>query len=301
MVKRIRRSILYVPATRDELIPKGPKTNADTILHELDDGIGPDEEDKLAGRENLALIEDVDFGEKEVCVRINSLDTDYWLPDLQAALDVDVDAIAIPKVNHAWHIRTAVEATSGLVDDPPEFIFTIERSPGWANLEEIVEAVGDYDHVTGIYPGFETAELVGGNPMNDTIRDHFNLETLRYAPLANLDMYGTAFTEIENEERLRRTLEEEKDLGFKGRIAIHPKQVDVINEVHTPTEAEVDRAREIIERWDETDDKAFQMDDGQFVDRPIVNIQREVINRYNLIHDIDEQLVMDLDEHTAEG
>jgi citrate lyase subunit beta/citryl-CoA lyase len=301
MVKRIRRSFLYVPATREGLIRKGPNTDSDAIVHELDDGIGPRPEKKEAGRANLELIGDLDFGEKEVCVRINSLDSEFWFDDLQAALAQDVHTILIPKVNYPWHIRTAVETTARLVEDPPEFIFTIERTPGFAAIEEIIRTCGEYNDVTGIYPGFEAAELIGADITSHRIRSHFNLETMRYAPLGDLELYGTPQIELDDMSILRESLKREKELGFKGRLAIHPRQVAVINEVFTPTVAEYDRANEVIGRWEDGSRNGFRMDDGEFVDRPLVNAYRQVVNRYNLVHDIDERLELDHVGATEEG
>lgn len=301
MVKRIRRSLLYVPGTNETLVRKGPDTDADAVIHELDDGIGNRKENKLEGRENVAIVDELDYGDKEVCVRINSLDTNYWYDDLRAALDADVDTVILPKVNHPWHVRTAVETTDRMASDPPEFIYTVERSPGFAALEEIIRTSGDYDNVTGIYPGFEAAELVGADISSQLIRNHFNLETLRYAPLGDLQMFGTPQVEIEDETVLRDALKQEKELGFTGRIAIHPKQVPVINDVYTPTEAEIERAHEVINRWNESSGTGFRMDDGEFVDRPLVNAYRNLVNRYNLIEDIDERLEYDHTGATEEG
>jgi citrate lyase beta subunit len=301
MVKRIRRSFLYVPAMRESLIRKGPDSNADAIVHELDDGIGPRAENKRQGRDNLVLIDELDFGEKEVCVRINSLDSDYWFDDLQAALDQDIHTILIPKVNHPWHIRTVVETAQRLTDDDPEFVFTIERTPGFAALEEIVRTAGDYDSVTGIYPGFESAELVGADITSQLIRNHFNLETMRYAPLGDLDLFGTPQIEIDDESVIRESLEIEKELGFTGRMAIHPKQVEIINDVFTPSEGEVDRAYKVIDHWEDSSGTGFRMDDGEFVDRPLVNAYRDLVNRYNLVHDVDERLEMEHTGATQEG
>lgn len=287
MTDRIRRSFLYTPADTESLMRKAPDHDADAVIYELEDGIAV--ADKGTARENLSILADLEFDNQEVCVRINSLNTKWWFKDLRAALDAGVDTVVIPKVNYAWQIRAAVETTRQMASDPPEFLFFVERSAGWVNVGEITTTCSDHPEVTGVLPGNEFSAAVGASNLEGRARIHVLTEMTKYAPLGGLDLYNPLSLELEDMGYLRDFASEARELGYRGMVAVAPNQLDVINEVFTPSEAEYEAAKTVVEKFDATDAGGVLIEEAGFVDRPIVNPYRRTINRYNRVNDIDER------------
>lgn len=286
MGKRIRRSILYVPSDDPKLVKKAPGTDADALLYELEDGIAP--RDKIRARENLSVVSDLDLKSKELCVRINSIGTEFWLDDVRAALDIGVDTIVVPKLDAPWQLRTVVEILEQSDAENVQIIIYVERPEGWAALDEIVAVCGEYPRVTGVVPGNEFTAMAGGSldpESMDRVREHIDVRLLSVAPMGEVDLFAGTYLELEAETPQRRYAERSRDLGYMGQIALSPSQVEIINDVYTPTAEEYNRAKRLVQEFEAADTGGILTDENLFVDKPVAEAYEQVIERYELVQE----------------
>lgn len=285
---RLRRSFLYVPADDQRKLEKAPTTDADAVVYDLQDAVA--EGRKATARENLvATVPDLDVGRTERCVRINPVGSDHWLADLRAALEADADTVSIPLVEEPWQVRTVVATARRLAEERdrpvPEFILILETPTGVFGGREITAACRTLDPVTALTFGIgDYARLTGGDPTADRVREFLAHRIVGYATLGGLQPISSVYPAVDDDERLRAIAREAAEIGFIGQSVIHPDQVATVNEAFTPTEAEVDRAREIVAGFEAAGESATTVD-GVFVDDALARRYSQVIARAETLDD----------------
>lgn len=282
MVQRIRRSLLYTPGDKANLMEKAVQTNADALIFDFEDAVPRSR--KQEARENVrAFFSDVDFGEKEICVRINSLATKYWLDDLRAAVEAGVHTIKLPMVEQPQEISMAVEVANQITDDVPEFLVTMESPEGIYSGKEIASTCRDIPHVTGLSFGIgDYCRTIGAPGESKRVRDFLSHLTTAYASIGNLQPLGTVHADIEDLEGQREMAESFYELGYIGQAAIHPDQVDVINDVYTPDEELIEEARKLLEEYEAVETDSIVID-GVFLDTAIVERYENILHRAEVI------------------
>jgi citrate lyase subunit beta/citryl-CoA lyase len=282
MTKRIRRSLLYVPAQEPEKMVKALDSAADGVIFDLETSV-PDDE-KVTARENVgSVLAEESFENGEVCVRINGVRTDLWLEDLMASVEAGADTIRVPMIDAPWDLRTVTQITRQLGADDVEFLFQLETPRGIFDGREIAEACKHLPEVTGIsIGGGDYAVAVGASELHSPLRDYVRNKILGYAYIGEMDPLASIYMDVTDEEGLRAFAERAAELGFIGMSAISPSQVPVINDVFTPGDDEVEEAREKVEAYDEADSDAVMVD-GEFLEDPVVDTYRSLIERYEEI------------------
>lgn len=283
MVNRIRRSLLYTPGDKAELMEKAVQTNADALIFDFEDAVPRSR--KRDARENLrAFFSDVDFGEKEICVRINGLATKYWLEDLRMAVEAGVHTVKLPMVEHPREVVMAVEAANQMTADVPEFIVTMESPEGIYSGREIAIACRDIPQVTAISFGIgDYCRTIGAPGTPNSVREFLSHLTTAYASIGNLQPLGTVHTDIKDSEGQREMARAFYELGYIGQAAIHPDQVDVLNEEYTPGEELVAEARELIDEYEAVETDSIVVN-GVFLDTAIVERYKNILRRVEVIN-----------------
>jgi malyl-CoA/(S)-citramalyl-CoA lyase len=277
---RLNRSELAVPGSQPQLFEKAAKSAADVVFLDLEDAVAPD--DKVQARKNvIAAIGDIDWGSKVLSVRINGLDTHYMYRDVVDVLEQAserLDLIMIPKVGTASDVYavdmlvTQAEAAKGR-KKRIGFEMIIETALGMQNVHEIAAAsrrneslhfgVADYAASTRA----RTTNIGGANKDYAVLTDksdkgdravhwgdmwHYAIARMVVAARANgLRPVDGPFGDFSDPEGYRAGGGRAAVLGCEGKWAIHPSQVALANEVFSPSEAEVTRARRIIVAMDE--------------------------------------------------
>ena len=300
---RPNRCQLFGPGSRPAIFEKMANSAADVINLDLEDSVAPD--DKPEARKNIIqAIGDIDWGNKQLSVRINGLDTPYWyrdVVDLLEQADERLDQIMIPKAGCAADIYavdalvTAVEAAKGRTKRIGLEVI-IETAAGIAHVEEIAAAsprlqamsLGAADFAASM--GMQTTGI-GGTQENY----YMHREGQKYwsdpwhwaqtAIVAACRTHGVLpvdgpFGDFSDEEGFRAQALRSATLGMVGKWAIHPKQVALSNEVFTPTEAAVAEAREILAAMEQAkkDGQGAAVYKGRLVDIASIK-QAEVIVR----------------------
>jgi len=274
------RSLLFVPADGGSKLDKALASGADAVILDLEDSITPERKD-VARKAALDFLKNAQgkLNRPRLLVRINGLDTGMTDADLDAVVPGRPDAVMFPKaeggatVTHLDAKLTAREAIAGLPEGTIKILAqTVETAVG-------VFTAGSYRdssaRLIGMTWGPEdlSAEIgaQANRDENGALTEPYRLARsvcLLGATAAKVPAYETIHVDFRNLESLRRdTLEARRD-GFAGRLAIHPAQVAVINEVFTPSASEIDKARAIVAAFAARPDAGAVGIDGKMYDRP---------------------------------
>jgi len=294
---RLNRSELAVPGSQPQMFEKAAKSAADVVFLDLEDAVAPD--DKAQARKNIIqAIGDIDWGNKSLSVRINGLDTHYMYRDVVDVLEQAserLDLIMIPKVGTASDVY-AVDMLVTQVETARNrkkrigFEMIIETALGMQNVHEIAAAskrneslhfgVADYAASTRA----RTTSIGGANadyavltePLADNSRQvhwgdmwHYAIARMVVAARANgLRPVDGPFGNFSDPDAFKAAAARAAVLGCEGKWAIHPSQIALANEVMSPSEAEVTRARRILEAMKEAEaqGKGAVSLDGRLID-----------------------------------
>jgi malyl-CoA/(S)-citramalyl-CoA lyase len=273
---RLNRSELAVPGSRPELFEKAAKGGADVVFLDLEDAVAPD--DKAQARKNIIeAINDIDWGSKTLSVRINGLDTHYMYRDVIDVIEQTgdrLDLIMIPKVGTAADVY-AIDMLVTQCEDAKGrtkrigFEMIIETALGMANVDAIAGAskrneslhfgVADYAASTKA----RTTVIGGPNALYGVLTDkdgdkprdyhwgdmwHYAVARMVVAARANgLRPIDGPFGDFSDPDGFTAQANRASVLGCEGKWAIHPSQVEIANEVNSPSEAEIDKAKRILE------------------------------------------------------
>ena len=285
--RRLRRSLLYVPADRPELVPKALATDADAVVVDLEDAVRPAE--KADARAGLTeALAGHDRGGIELFVRVNDRSTEWWADDLRAAVEAGADAIHLPKVESAEGVRALDDRLDALGAADVEAVAILETPTGVFDGRAIAAAIAESSAVTGLsFGAADYARAVGGSPDAGSIRSFLAHRVVGLAAIAGVHPIASAYTDIPDLGGLREAAEAAREIGFVGQSTIHPDQVPVVNEVFTPTEVEVERARELLDAFESGAGGAARVG-GVVLDEATIGRFRRRIRRYEAVHGADE-------------
>ena len=261
-----RRSFIFTPGTRPELLSKAFESGADIVCLELEDGVAPDE--KNEARQNVVkLLKSAPVREScELVVRVNSLRTRFGLDDLVAFLDtLPPLTIMLPKVESEDEVK--------IIDD----LFL--ESNQQINLQVIIETNKGLEacfEIAQSSPNI-TALFFGGVDMAADLRCSGTWDSLLYArsklvhaaAAANIDSLDVPFLDLNDENGLLEQATLAKELGFSGKGAIHPKQIPVINSIFTPSPEEIAYAVRVIEEFKKAESGLVVLD-GKLIEKPVL-------------------------------
>jgi citrate lyase subunit beta/citryl-CoA lyase len=260
---RARRSCLAVPGSSPKMLSKAPTLPADEVFLDLEDSVAPTA--KAAARAAVAdALNEHDWSGKTVAVRINAIDTKWAADDIKAVVEkagADVDCVMIPKVQHAHevlfvdHLLRMTEVNRGL-DGRIGIEAQIETALGLQNITEIAHSSDRLE--TLIFGPADMSASLGvpavtvGTPTPDYPGDawHWVLETILVAArAAGLQAIDGPYLLIKDLDGLRASATRAQALGYDGKWAPHPTQVEVLNEVFTPPQEIYDKAEAILEAY----------------------------------------------------
>ncbi len=213
----------------------------------------------------------------EVIVRINSVDTDFWKADIDAILPEQPDLILLPKASvpndalAADEYMTEVETKLGLCQGTVGLMPLIETALGVENSYAIASCS---KRVKALFLGAEdlTADLQCKRTKEGREIEYARTRLVVAARAAGIDVYDTPFTDVNDDEGILVDANVAKSLGFTGKASISPRHVDVINEVFSPTKAEIDYAYEVMDAicLAKEQGKGAIALHGKMIDAPIV-------------------------------
>ena len=280
---RINRSELAVPGSRKEFFEKAANGASDIIFLDLEDSVPLDEKEK-ARRNVIEAINDIDWKNKTISVRLNSFDTKFIEDDIKEVLKFTsdkLDLLMLPKVNNADEIIKLEKLISKYETRYKRkkkigFELIIETALGLINVESIAQAskrnesihfgAGDFaasigakiTSIGGVSDNYGVLQNKKGNIRNYFINDmwHFAMFKILVAAhafgLRAIDCPYGDFSDIDGFESLAKS---SYTMGFDGKMVIHPNQVNLANSIYSPTDAEVTDAQEILMQMKEAEKK----------------------------------------------
>lgn len=274
----MRRSLLFIPANTPGMLQSANIFATDSVIFDLEDAVSVDQKD--AARSLLKNFLNTFTLEKEVIVRINSIDTKYFIEDIKEIVSDKIDAVMLPKAN-VDSILKLVEflKTEELVKKMTKKILIIpiiEEALSVLQVEEIVKL----DRVNGLLLGAEdltnNLEIERTKQGDEILYPRYKIA---YACKAyNIDAIDTPFTDVNDMDGLKADCLKAKAIGLTAKAAIHPNQIEIINESFSPTKQQIDYAKKVILAASNTTEGVFSLD-GKMVDKPIIERSKKILEK----------------------
>lgn len=276
-MERLRRSRIYLPGNRPRMIQKGPGLGADAVILDLEDSVSPEQKDAARFLVSRA-IKMIDFRHTEVMVRINPI-RHGGMVDLDAVLASGPDAVVVPKCENKADV-TIVEHAIQEANLPKEIriLPMIETAKGILNAYEVACASPLVDAIT--FGGEDFTQDIGATRTTAGKEIFWGRSMVVIAAkAARVQALDTVFSDLSDEEGLRRDTTESKEMGFDGRAAIHPAQIEIIHECFTPTEKEMQDAANVIFAADKArnEGQGVAVVRGKMIDKPIIERAEKIL------------------------
>ncbi|MFN8371727.1 MAG: CoA ester lyase [Anaerolineae bacterium] len=284
---RIRRALLFMPGDDRRKIEKGASLSVDSIIMDLEDGVALN--NKAAARATIAAaLREVDFGRSEKLVRINPASSDFYVDDIEGTIHAAPDGYVVPKVEHGRQVQEissrllAAEHNHGWEEGTLALLAIIETPMGIVNLREI--ASSDPRLSALIFGAEDMAGAMGAIRTPDGWEVFYaRSKVVLHAKAFGMQAIDTPFVSLADADMDNLIAETEQALymGYDGKLAIHPKQIEPIQRVFTPTAEQIEQAKRLVAAHDEhqrngTGVFAFE---GRMVDMPIVRAAERVLAR----------------------
>ena len=266
MTTRRRRSALYMPASNARAIAKARTLDCDVVILDLEDAVAPDE--KAAARERvIEAVREGGFGERELVVRVNGLDTPWYADDIAAIRAIGVAAVLVPKVSSVADLL-AVRASLG--EDGPPIWAMIETCAAILELPALSAAAAE----TRL-----SAMIAGTNDLAKEMRCRLGADRMPLIPALTATIMAARASGIvaldgvcnalDDPPRFAAECAQGATLGFDGKTLIHPSQIDAANAGFGPSEEELAWARKVVAAFQapEHADKGAIRLNGQMVER----------------------------------
>lgn len=294
---RLRRSELSTPGTSEKMLARAAASPADFVFCDLEDSVAPSQKE-AARRQVVAALTGLDWGTKTRAVRINGTHTEWWRDDIVALLRGSGDAIdlvIVPKVRTPADVHT-VETLLGELEDelgiaePIALEVLIEEAEALTCVEEIarssprLEALifgpGDFSASQGVRWSLGHEAQYPGD-----IWHYHRSRIVVAARAAGIEAVDGPFANFRDADGYRTEALRAALIGFTGKWAIHPSQVEIANEVFSPTDDEVRNARELVDAYAkaEAGGEGSAGVGGVMIDAATVRIMENVLQRAELI------------------
>ena len=279
---RPRRSVLYMPGSNPRAIEKARTLPADGVILDLEDSVAPDA--KATAREQIReAVVAGGFGGREVIVRINALDSAWWLEDLDMVAKAKPDAVLVPKVSTPGHLEDVAERLIDIGADHRIRVLAMMETPlAMLNARDIAAAASDVETRLAAF-------VMGTNDLAKETRAKIApgraamlpwlMNCVAAARAFGLDILDGVYNDLSDTEGFARECAEGRDMGFDGKTLIHPNQISPCNAAFSPSAEELSQAKKIIAAFDlpENRDKGVVQLDGRMVERLHADMARRTV------------------------
>lgn len=284
-MKQLRRSMLFVPGNNPGMIRDAYIYGSDSIMFDLEDSVSIHEKDAARFLVHSALTT-INYGKKELVVRINDLSSGLGVQDLEAIVRARPDVIRLPKTETAQDVIDCeaeilrIEREAGIPEGSTGMMAAIESAKGVLNAYSIATsskrligiALGAEDYVTDLKTTrSDGTELFFARNM-----------ILNAARAAGIDAIDTVYSDVNNEEGFLREVELIRKLGFDGKSVINPRQIPPLHQAFVPSEKDLNRARAIMDaiRDAEARGSGVASLNGKMIDKPVVIRAERLLELY---------------------
>jgi len=240
-----RRSVLYMPGSNARALEKAKTLGADCYIFDLEDAVAPDAK-QMARQQVCQAVKAGGYGERELIIRINLMDSEWGRDDLAAAIEAKPDAILVPKVSSASDLDAFKHAGCeiwAMMETPLAMLNVVEIAASPV-LQALVMGTNDLAKETGASLENERRAMVP-----------WLMSCVAGARAFGLDIIDGVYNDFKHEPGLADECEQGAQFGMTGKTLIHPDQIGPCNEAFSPTQREVERAREIIAAFELPENK----------------------------------------------
>ena len=247
---RLRRTMIFLSAQKPGLIKDPLIYGADSLMLDLEDAVAENQKD--AARFSLYhALKTVEYGDTEVIVRINGLDTPHWREDVRVCVAAGADGVRIAKCESAGDVIAVEKAVEAAEEEFRKekgrtlLMAALESPKGILNAQEIAAASG---RMFGIaISGGDLRRTMQVSP----VRGGIELNAARglvvlAARAAGVQCFDTVFTDLNDEEGFRAEVLLDKQMGFDGKSLVNPRQIAAVHEIYAPSEKEITAAEKIV-------------------------------------------------------
>lgn len=281
----ILRTLMFVPGNQERRIEKAHSVPADALILDLEDSVPPSEKD--SARKMVAVaINELALAGHEVFVRTNSLQTNDVVPDIKAVVTQGLRGIVLPKsesaddISKADALITNAEKEGGLEVGSVGLLALVETPKGIINAYEVASAS---PRILGITFGAEDYALeMGINRTKEGAEIYYPRMVIALAcHAANVLAIDCVYTDVRDTEGLIKETKLVVQMGFQGKLVIHPDQVGPVNQIFIPDEDEITQARRVVEAFAVAvaQGQASTSLDGKMIDAPVAERARQLIAR----------------------
>jgi citrate lyase beta subunit len=271
----VRRSFIFTPGLNPDMFPKAIASGADMVCIELEDGIAIKDKDE-ARKNTIEALKTLEVkSDVELVVRVNCQRTKFGLLDLEAFISskLKVKAIMLPKVKTPDEIKFIDDLLTDCNLDTDLHVI-METNEALQNIYDIAHSS---KRIVALY--------FGGVDMAAELRVPNSYENLLYArsklvhagASVGIDVIDVPYLDLEDMDGMKKEAELVRDLGFTGKGSIHPKQINVLNEIFTPSKEEISKAKKIVDQFSESD-TGLVVIDGKLIEKPVLReMQRKIL------------------------
>ena len=271
----VRRSFIFTPGLNPDMFPKAIASGADMVCIELEDGIAIKDKDE-ARKNTIEALKTLEVKSGvELVVRVNCQRTKFGLLDLEAFISskLKVKAIMLPKVKTPDEIKFIDDLLTDCNLDTDLHVI-METNEALQNIYEIAHSS---KRIVALY--------FGGVDMAAELRVPNSYENLLYArsklvhagASVGIDVIDVPYLDLEDMDGMKKEAELVRDLGFTGKGSIHPKQINILNEIFTPSKEEINKAKKIVDQFSESD-TGLVVIDGKLIEKPVLReMQRKIL------------------------
>jgi len=286
------RSALFVPGNQPDRVDKAVATVADRVIIDLEDAVAVSQK-----KEIRALVRDkiITHKDRGVLARVNGLETDFFMGDLEAIVVKELGGLMLPKTENSHQAREIhrlladLEKKQGLAAGNAAVILLVESALGVQNIFQITSAAAELNREFVIAMGAADYALDmgieitkdGGELIYPRSRIAVACRAAGIAPPLDTPF----MIDLKDIEALKNDAARAKQLGFQGKLCIHPNQIEPVHVIFTPTAEEISFARRVIEAFEAEEAKgsAAILVDEKFVDYPVVERSRRILQLASII------------------
>ena len=274
---RPRRSVLYMPAANERALEKAKDIQADALIFDLEDAVAPDSKE-VAREQACAAAASSEYGNRELTIRCNGLDTPWGKDDVLAAAAAGPAAVVIPKVDGSSYLDEISELLNqGGAPSSTQIWAMVETPIGILHVEEIAR----HERMSVM--------VMGTNDMAKELRASITADRQALLPYlamcllsaraAGVAILDGVYNDIKDESGFKDVCVQGAEMGFDGKTLIHPNQVAPTNEIFSPSLDELDFYRRIIEEFEaaEKDGRGVLTVDGKMIENLHVDEARRAL------------------------
>ncbi len=276
------KSWFFIPGSKEKFLAKSTQLDADIIIFDLEDSVVPAE--KSAAREQIKpWLAHPDIHSKKY-IRVNEIHSTYFIDDVRELINVHLDGIVLPKTGDADDIKildyllTTFEKQNDLKLNEIKIVPLIETGKGIMNAMEIASSSPRIEAMAFGAEDYMLDVSVPGDAHHALLHARSTLVAASSAAGIGQPI-DSVFTDFKDEEGLREASRLSRSYGFQGRLVIHPKQIETVNEVYAPTNSEVEEAEKIVDAFESSmdDGDGAVAVEGKMIDPPVYERAKKLL------------------------